>query len=72
MDNGIQGTLSKVADDTEMSAVVDTLEERGPIQMYLAQCKRPSVRSSTWIRANPDMDTGWVMSGLRAALLGKT
>lgn len=71
MDNGIEGTISKVADDTKINAVVDTPEERDPIQMYLAQSKRPSVRSSTWITANPNMDTGWVMSGLRVALLEK-
>lgn len=56
MDNGTEGTLSKVEDDTKMSAVVDNLEGRDPIQRYLAKCKRPSVRSSTWIRANPKMD----------------
>lgn len=72
MDNGIEGTLSKVADDAKMSAVIDTLKEGDPIQRYLAQCKRPSVRPSTWIRAKPNMDVGGVMTGLRATLLRKT
>lgn len=37
MDKGNEGTLNKVADDTKMSAVLDTLEGRDPIQRYLAQ-----------------------------------
>lgn len=67
---GLRALLSKVADDTTMSAVVVNLEGRDPIQRYLLQCGRPSAISSTWIRGN--IDTGWEIFGLRAALLRKT
>ncbi|PKU31522.1 rna-directed dna polymerase from mobile element jockey-like [Limosa lapponica baueri] len=85
MDSGIECTLSKFADDTELCGTVDTLEGRDAIQrdldvlekwaranlMKLNQV-RPSARSCTWVTAIPSTNTGWAENGLRAALRRRT
>lgn len=55
---GMEGTLSKLADNTELCGAVNTLEGKDDIQTYLGKFKklahakfrstRPSARPCTW------------------------
>ena len=83
MDSGNECTLSKFANDTKLRDLVDMLEGRDAIQRDLdrlerwahayiikfnkAKCK---VLYMSW--AIPSTNTGWAMSGLRAALQRRT
>lgn len=82
MDTGIECTLSNSGDD-KLSGATDTLEGRDSIQRdpdrfeswacaVLVHSTRPSVKSCAWVGVIPNTDTGWVMSGLKAALWKKT
>jgi len=62
IDNGIKCTLAKFADDTKLSGVIYSLEQKNVIQRdpdrldewacaNLLSSKRPSARSCTWVRA---------------------
>jgi len=72
MDSEIECMLRKVADHTKLSGTLDALEGRDTIHRDLDRLERraakSSARSSTWIRAIPSTNTGWVENGLRAAL----
>lgn len=77
IESGIKCTLSKVTDDTKLSAVVDTPEGRDNTQMDLDTFKKwgheslmgfnkANCRPCIWIRA------GWRMKGLTAPLPRRT
>jgi len=83
INSGIECMLSKFADDTKMSGVVDVPEgqnatQRDPDELEkwarvnIMRFNRPSARSCAWIRATPSINTGWEMKGLRGALRRRT
>jgi len=83
IDSKIECTLSKFADDSKLSGVVNTPEGLDAIQrdldklekwvpLNLIRFNKTKCRSCTWVGATPAINTGWGMRGLRAALLRKT
>ncbi|KAJ7426503.1 Transcription initiation factor TFIID subunit 4B [Willisornis vidua] len=78
-DEGVEYTLSKLADDTKLNGAVYTPEGWDTIQRDLNKLKKwaygnlmrfskTSCKDCTWVEAFPDMITDWEKS-LRAALL---
>jgi len=83
LDSRIECTLSKFADNTKLSGVVNVPEGRDAIQrdlgkpqkwarVNLMRFKKPSARSCRRVRASPGINTGWGMKGWRAALRRRT
>ncbi|KAK4823181.1 hypothetical protein QYF61_027085 [Mycteria americana] len=80
-DSGIECTISKFADNTKLSGAVDTSEGQDAIQRDLDKLKKwarvnlmrfNKAKSCTWVEANPGINIGWGMKGLRAALQRRT
>jgi len=83
IDSGIECTLSKSADDTKVSGVVNTLEGRDATQrdldklekwahVNLTKFNKAKCRSCTCAGATPSINTGWGMQGLRTAMPRRT
>lgn len=77
-DSEIKCSLSKFADDMKLSSAVHSLEGRDAIQRdldMLEKCacvdlikfNKANARSCTWVKANPGINAGWRMKGMRAA-----
>ena len=79
-DSEIECTLSKLADDTKPSGVVDTPEgqddtqrDRDKLEKWIrVNLMRFNKAKRIWVRASPAVSTGWGMRRLRAALPRRT
>lgn len=82
-DKGIKCNHSNFIEYIKLCSAVNTLERRGVIQGDMKSLRskfmgtswgstRPTARFYTWLREIPANNSGWVMNGLRVALIRMT